>query len=206
MDASAIRAKFGDDYEATERTYRLGIDARLTRHIAARYLGLRVVETCTGGGFTTIALARVAAHVKTVEIDPFHQQQARENVRRAGLDHKVEFVLADTMSAPVLDSIAPTDAAFLDPDWAISGANHLFRFRDSNMQPPADLLLESALRRTRNVAIILPPGLALEELQGLPGHERQSLFLGEEHVLYCLYFGALARSARPTALHAGQRS
>lgn len=202
MDESAIRAKFGDNYEATERTFRLGIDTRLTRPIAVRYQGLRVIESCTGGGFTTIALARVATHVTTVEIDPSHQKQARANVQRAGLSHKVDFVLADAMSARVLDLMAAADAAFLDPDWAVSGPDHVFHFRNSNMQPPADLLLEAALGRTRNIALILPPSLALEELQGLPEHERQSLFLAGEHVLYCLYFGDLARSTSPTTLHA----
>jgi hypothetical protein len=91
VDPVAIRAKFGDDYTATESTFRLGIDIRLTRAMAERFAGMRVLETCTGAGFTTIALAEVAAHVTTVEIDPEHQAQAHQRTA-AQLLAKVDFI------------------------------------------------------------------------------------------------------------------
>ena len=65
----SIREKFGDDYLADERTYIMGIDQRFTKHFAERFIGLNVLETCTGAGFTTISLASTAKHVCTVEID-----------------------------------------------------------------------------------------------------------------------------------------
>jgi 16S rRNA G966 N2-methylase RsmD len=92
-----IRAKFGDDYVATAHTFRLGIGIFFSSHIADRYRGLRVLETCTGGGFCTISLAKVAAHVITVEIDREHRDQACANVARAGLQSKVTFVPGDVM-------------------------------------------------------------------------------------------------------------
>ena len=52
MDPAAIRAKFGDDYVAGERTFRMGIDARFTRRLAERFRNRAVLETCTGAGFT----------------------------------------------------------------------------------------------------------------------------------------------------------
>jgi protein-L-isoaspartate O-methyltransferase len=61
----------------------MGIDHRLASHIAERFDNVTVLETCTGAGFTTIALARVAKHVLTVEINPAHQDQARHNVTLA---------------------------------------------------------------------------------------------------------------------------
>jgi len=201
VDPVAIRAKFGDDYTATELTFRLGIDIRLTRAMAERFAGMRVLETCTGAGFTTIALAEIAAHVTTVEIDPEHQAQARLNVQRAQLLDKVDFILGDAMSDEVLDIAAATDAAFLDPDWAVTGPQHVYRFRHSNMRPPADALLANVRRRTANVALVLPPDIELQELAGLPKHERQGLYLEGQLALYCLYFGALMREPAESELH-----
>ena len=189
-----IRAKFGADYVATERTFRLGIDTRLTTHFAGRFIGRKVLETCTGGGFTTIALARVAAYVVTVEIEPAHQAQARRNVETAGVLERVTFVAGDVLGESVLDGCPPFDAGFLDPDWAVSGPEHIFRFRNSNMRPPADVLLRRVLSRIHDVALILPPLVDASEFEGLPPHEREMLFLGESHELSCLYFGELART------------
>ena len=200
MDTKAISAKFGDDYVATERTYTLGIDQRFTKHMAERFADRRVLETCTGAGFTTIALARVATHVVTVEIDPTHQTQARQNLEKAGLLDRVTFVAGDALAVCTRGTSQPIDAAFLDPDWAVRGPDHIYRFRRSNMRPPADQLLEAAFGLTDDIALVLPPLVDVAELDGLPEHERQRLYFGETHEIYCLYFGALARSVGVTEL------
>ena len=199
MNPDAIREKFGEDYIADERTFMMGIDQRFTAHIAERFRGRRVLETCTGAGFTTIALARVASQVITVEIDPYHQTQAKKNLQKAGFLSSVEFVSGSILDPILLAELPPFDAAFLDPDWAITGPDHVYRFVHSNTQPPADVLLKTILDLTRNVAIVLPPLLDTRELAGLPRNECQKLFLGESHELYCLYFGDLAAGFGDTA-------
>ena len=54
---------------------------------------------------------------------------------------------------------------------------------------------------TKNVAIVLPPYLNVQEFGGLPEHERQKLYLSESHELFCLYFGKLKRSSGETVYH-----
>ena len=200
MDSADIRAKFGDDYIADEHTFRMGIDRRFTAPISERFRGRTVLETCTGAGFTTIALARAARHVITVEIDPAHQAQARQNLKKAGLQERVTFVLGDVLDARIWNGLPPVDAAFLDPDWAITGPGHVHHFVQSTTRPPADALLQRTFGATRNVALVLPPQLDLHEIEGLPAHERQNLYLGESLELYCLYFGDLAGSPGVTEL------
>ena len=39
------------------------------------------------------------------------------------------------------------------------------------------------------------------ELEGLPAHECQRLFLDGRHELFCLYFGDLAAATEETELH-----
>lgn len=200
MNTDAIRAKFGRDYVATERTFVMGIDQRFTARIAARFQNRRVLETCTGGGFTTIALARVAAHVITVEIDPDHHADAMRNVATVGLLDRVTFVHGDILSERTWDMWTNVDAAFLDPDWAVTGLDHVHHFCHSTMRPPADALLERVSRSTCNVALVLPPSLDTSELDGLPTHERQKLYMDGKHELYCLYFGDLAALPGETEL------
>lgn len=200
IEKRMIREKFGTEYEADDNIYTMGIDRRFAGEIARRFRGRMVLETCTGGGFMTIALAREAGHVYTVEIDPRHQAMAKANVAIAGLDHRVSFILGDVLGEGTIDRSVRCDAAFLDPDWAVTGEDHVFRFRSSNTRPPADILLDAALELTPNLALVLPPAIALPELDGLPDHELQKLFIGDSHELYCLWFGDLKGSGAVTEL------
>lgn len=198
MDIASIRAKFRGDYIADEQTYVMGIDYRLASKFAGRFDTLTVLETCTGAGFTTIALARVAKHVVTVEVNPAHQDQARYNISIAGLSDRVTFVMGDVLDENVWRRLPAFEAAFLDADWAITGPEHVHRLRRSTMRPPPDMLLERVFQVTRDAAIVLPPKLDLGEFVTLPPHERQKLFLERRHELNCLYFGALARAIGET--------
>lgn len=194
MDIRAIREKFGDAYSADERAFIMGIDRRFTVHFAERFGGRTVLETCTGAGFTTMALAKKAKHVITIDIDPEIQARAKANVDKAGLTERVTFIHGDTLDERLLGDLSAVDAAFLDPDWAVTGPGHKYRFIDANTRPPADALLHRIQRVTANIALVLPPFIDACEFEGLPPHEREALFLNGGHELYCLYFGDLARA------------
>ncbi len=198
MNPNAIREKFGDDYIADERTFKMGIDQRFTAHFAERFRDHYVLETCTGAGFTTISLAKTAKHVFTVEIDQAHQEQAIRNVKKAGLLSHVSFIHGNILDQGLLNNLPPVDSAFIDPDWAVTGPDHVYRFIQSNTQPPADTLLNKIFEITENAAIVLPPFLNVKEFSSLPEHERERLYLGENHELFCLYFGKLIISIGET--------
>jgi 16S rRNA G966 N2-methylase RsmD len=201
MDPNSIRDKFGGDYIADERTFVMGINQRFTAHFAERFKDLRVLETCTGAGFSTISLARTAEHVFTVEVDKSHQQQAISNVEKAGLSNRVTFIEGDILDESVLRQLPHIDAAFIDPDWASTGPEHVYHFIRSNAKPPADKVLYKIFEKTENVAIVLPPLIKVQEFDNLPEHERQKLYMGENHELFCLYFGRLIKSVGETEFH-----
>ena len=198
INPNVIREKFGDDYLADDRTFIMGIDQRFTKHFAERFIDLNVLETCTGAGFTTLSLARTAKHVFTVEIDEANQKKAIINIEKAGLSSNVTFIFGSILEPEILKELPTIDAAFIDPDWAVTGPEHEYRFQRSNTQPPADMVLRDMLKITNNVAIVLPPFIETEEFEGLPKHECEKLFLFENHELFCLYFGDLARSLSVT--------
>ena len=128
MDSKAIIEKFGDNYIADELTYKMGIDRRFTKNIAERFKNRIVLETCTGAGFSTISLAQVAKLVITFEIDKNHQFQAKKNLEKAGLTERVVFNLGNILDEKLTNELPPIEAAFLDPDWAVTGPNHIFKF------------------------------------------------------------------------------
>ena len=194
MNLNKIREKFGNDYIADERTFIMGIDQRFTAHFARRFKDLSVLETCTGAGFTTIALAGTAKNVFTVEINKSIQEQAISNIAKAGLSPKVSFIHGNILDQGVLSDVPSVDAAFIDPDWAVTGPDHVYRFIHSNTEPPADTVLNRIFEITKNVAIVLPPFIDAHEFSGLPEHECEKLYLGENHELFCLYFGKLIES------------
>lgn len=201
MNPNSIREKFGGDYTADAQTFMMGIDRRFTKHIALRFQDRTVLETCTGAGFTTIPLALTAKHVVTVEIKISHQQQAVRNVGKAGLLGRVTFIHGNILDQTVLEKLPSVDAAFIDPDWAVTGSDHIYRFIDSNMSPPADAALNKILEITGNTAIVLPPFIDVRELSGLREHEREKLYLGKNHELFCLYFGELITAVGQTEFH-----
>ncbi len=201
MNPFKIREKFGDDYLADEYTYIMGIDQRFTEHFVERFNGLNVLETCTGAGFTTISLARTAKHVFTVEVDQSRQEKAISNIQKAGFSSNVSFICGSILESEVLNGLRSFDAVFIDPDWAVTGPDHVYRFIQSNTLPPADTVLRNMLAITENVAIVLPPFIDIREFDNLPKHEREKLYLGESHELFCLYFGKLKRLVGVTEFH-----
>ena len=205
LNSSKIKEKFGDDYIADDRTFTMGIDQRFTKHFARRFVGLYVLETCTGGGFTTISLAKKAEHVFTVEINKQNQDKAVKNINRAGLSSNVTFLFGNILETEILEGIPVIDAVFIDPDWAVTGPDHEYRFQNSNTRPPADIVLWNMFKITNNIALVLPPLINPDEFRALPEHECEKLYLGESHELYCLYFGRLAHSTGNTEFRVGGR-
>jgi hypothetical protein len=191
MDQNEVLNKFGGLYNADENTFKMGIDQRITKQIAKRFKNLHVLETCTGAGFSTISLAQVAKKVSTIEINQSNQKQAKQNVQISGHSHKVDFILGDVLDENILVNLQKIDAAFLDPDWNDIGFGHIYKFRNSNMQPPADILLNTVLNITPNIALILPPFISEKEFDELIDFELQKIYLNDELVLFCIYFGSL---------------
>lgn len=198
VNEKAVVAKFGAPYRASARTLRMGIDQRFATHIAQRFQGQVVLETCTGGGFTTIALARVARHVFSVDIDKDIQDDAQHNVCTAGVADAVTFIHADAFDVD-LEGFSPhVEAILIDPDWADSGPDHEYKFIRSTTQPPSDAILKQIMGYTMNITLIQPPFIAEHQFSHLPEHETESLYMNGNHELYCLHFGFLAGSTGAT--------
>ena len=194
MDRETIKAKFGADYHANDLTFRMGIDVRFANHIADRFNGRVVLETCGGGGFTTIALARKAAHVFSVEIDAERLKEAEKNAAIAEVEERITFIRSDIFDVRI-DSLArKIDSALIDPDWADTGNGYEYRFLDSPTRPPSDWILEYLGDYTENITLVQPPFVDEREFGHLLPHELERLYLSGNHELYCLHFGELLKA------------
>jgi predicted O-methyltransferase YrrM len=91
--------------------------------IMVRSLGARrVLEIGTLFGFSAIVLARALpddGHLVTLEASPEHARIARDNVRRAGLEGRVEVRLGaalDSLGRLAAEGTGPFDLVFVDAD------------------------------------------------------------------------------------------
>ena len=198
MDREAIRSKFGADYSATDLSFRMGLDVRFADHIADRFKGRVVLETCAGGGFTTIALARKAEHVFSVEINSERLVEAKRNAAIAGVRQKITFIRADIFDVKIDSLDRQVDAALVDPDWADTDIDHVYRFEDSTTLPPSDWVLDYLADYTENITLVQPPLIDEREYENLPLHELERLYMSGHHELNCLHFGKLLRTVGKT--------
>jgi hypothetical protein len=87
MNAEQIKNKFGAYYIADDLTFKMGIDVRFTDHLARRFNNLTVLETCTGGGFSTLSLSSYARHVYSHELFCLHFGKMAKLIGKS--EHKV---------------------------------------------------------------------------------------------------------------------
>lgn len=191
MDQELIRLKFGNKYIADDMTFKMGIDIRFTDYLASRFKNMIVLETCTGGGFSTISLAKYAKHVYSFEINGGRIQDAIKNAEMANIREKVTFINDDILNAEKYDFMNIINSAYIDPDWAVTGPDHIYKFNNSNTQPPSDLLFSFIYNITQNITLIQPPFIDRSEFSSLPKHEFESLYMNNSLELYCLHFGSL---------------
>jgi len=114
-------------------------------HILARIAGARrILEVGTLGGYSTIWLARAlpeGGRLVTLEIQPRHAEVAAANLRRAGVEDRVEIRVApaaSSLAALVEEGVEPFDLVFIDAN-----------------KPGNPEYLEWALRLTRPGSVIV---------------------------------------------------
>jgi caffeoyl-CoA O-methyltransferase len=94
-------------------------DGRLLRLLAQATGARRVVEIGTSNGYSAIwfclALKATGGRLTTYEIDPDRATLARENFKRAGVDHMVTLIEGDAHEQ-VAKLTGPIDIVFLDAD------------------------------------------------------------------------------------------
>ncbi|MGE7691760.1 O-methyltransferase [Lysinibacillus sp. NPDC097214] len=91
-------------------------------YLLAKIKGAKnILEIGTLGGYSSIWMARALPNegqVYTLEIDPEYASVAKENIKRAGCEDKVEIIVGKALDTlPTLKKIAPPfDLVFIDAD------------------------------------------------------------------------------------------
>lgn len=192
MKNEKIINKFGQEFIVDDDTFRLGIDIKFSDHLAKRFINKIVLETCAGGGFTTISLAKYAKHVYSFEIDKKRIEDAEKNCIKAGVSSKVSFINRSIFEIEMIKKYKGIiEAAFIDPDWDNLKEEYQYRFENSMTKPASDELLTFIFNITKNVTLIQPPFIDKKEFKNLPQHEFEELIIENEKALYCLHFGDL---------------
>jgi predicted O-methyltransferase YrrM len=98
------------------------MQGKLLAMLASTCGARRILEVGTLGGYSTIWMARalpVDGRLVTLEIDPGHAAVAERNIARAGLDDRVDIIVAPaatTLAQLQADGVAPFDLVFIDAD------------------------------------------------------------------------------------------
>ena len=202
MDKELVKRKFGNYFFANELTYKMGIDIRFMEHFASRLKGYCVLETCSGGGFSTISLSKYAEHVYSFEIDKDRHLDSIKNSEIANTKDNITFINDSILNINKYNISNRINAAFIDPDWAVTGQKHTFKFIKSNTNPPSDELFKQIYEITKNIILIQPPFVPKDEYNSLPLHEFEYLYLNNNLELYCLYFGDAIKNIGETKFNA----
>jgi SAM-dependent methyltransferase len=119
-----------------------------------------VLEVGTGTGSDTAALARVVAHVTTIDGDPVASEVARRNLALQGVTN-VTFLVGDAQT--VIPTLAPHfDGFFADP---ARRSKEGARFKDADdYSPPLHFVLSLNLGAVR--AVKVSPGLFIDAPSG----------------------------------------
>jgi len=111
-----------DDLDRNQRLRNLTVpveDARLLRLLTESINAKHVVELGTANGYSGIwfalALQTTGGKLTTFEIDPQRVRQARENFKRAGVDHLITQIEGDA-HLEVAKLTGPIDLVFIDAD------------------------------------------------------------------------------------------
>lgn len=172
--------QLGKQYKASRNGLLYAISPRLGKKIAERFIGLDVLECCSGAGFLTIELSKVARQVFAVDIDETMLSYARYNAKVANVGSNIKFILGDILNENIFKEIPKFNAAIIDPVWN----DQII----SNMSPPADKIFKVVSSYTANITLILPPNLNKTVLQQFPEHEKKVLYLDNQPALTCLFF------------------
>jgi 16S rRNA G966 N2-methylase RsmD len=157
-----------------------------------------VLETCTGGGFTTLSLAKYADHVFTFEIDKKRMEDAKKNCKKANVYNKISYFNMDIHEINGMDIRNVINAAFLDPDWNNAEKDYIYRFRNSMTVPKSDILLREIQEITENITLVQPPYIDIGEFNELREHEFEKLYIDNELALFCLHFGNIMNETKNT--------
>lgn len=159
--------------------------AQIASHRAQRFTGLKhILEIGTGTASDTSALARVAKHITTIEIDPRRAELARHNLDTQGITNYTLLVGDPRQLLTTKLDLASFDGFFADPARRTTNGERV-RSGDDYSPPLKDLIaLEIGALR----AIKISPGLFVEGLP--PTWAREFIGFGDECLEQTLWYGS----------------
>ncbi len=142
QELEAVRGRFSNVPRTDGQFLNMLVKISRSRH---------VLEVGTSNGYSAIwiclALEETDGHLTTIEIDPERVKLAKENLKRAGLDHRVTFLEGDAHKiVPTLEGLF--DFVFLDADKGRE-QDYFGYLYPKKLLPGALILVHNAIRMRR---------------------------------------------------------
>lgn len=147
---------------------------RIAQHIAQRFSkndNFVIIDAFCGSGGNTIQFALISQFIKVIAIDIDEQKIcfAKHNANIYGVDHRIEFIVADYLLLAKTGALK-ADAVFLSPPWG--GPQYLKKDKFSlDMMTPNGAQVFNLTNDyiSPNIGILLPRNIDKNELKALAG-------------------------------------
>lgn len=161
---------------------------------------MTIVDAFCGVGGNAIQFANTCDKVIAIDNDETRLDCARKNAELYGVDHKIDFVLADFVEwakGRIESKDVLVDVVFLSPPWGgIDYASGSSSYKLESLAPvPGQALFELSRQLTTDVAMYLPRNTDLEQVARLEPDstiEIEEEWMSGKYKAMTVYFGDLA--------------
>ncbi|XP_022707031.1 uncharacterized protein LOC111270855 isoform X2 [Varroa jacobsoni] len=170
-------SRFRNDLHLSEEAWFSICPEEIGKHIARRVVGLakarggrplRIMDPCCGAGGNAVQCATMPEieHVYANDLEEHEISSARQLAALYGVEHKMTFSCGDLFQLRPED-FGDIDALVFSPPWG--GPEYLSKpiFDISEMTPSYAAILRHCCQFSRNMAILLPRNVCLDQLAAI---------------------------------------
>lgn len=155
-----------------------------------------IVDGFCGIGGNAIKFAMTCKHVIAIDIDPMKIKYAKHNAAIYNVADKIDFIVGDFFE---LCSSINADAVYLAPPWGgpkystLKEGKIKYIMKDTSYSSTGKDLVESGLKISKNIAILLPKYANVNDLNIFPGifHKLEYHYLNHKKKSSCMYGGSM---------------
>ncbi len=155
-----------------------------------------IVDGFCGIGGNAIKFAMTCKHVIAIDIDPKKIEFARHNARIYNVEDKIDFIVGDFFE---LCNFLKADIVYLAPPWGgpkysmLKEGKIKYIMKDTTYSNSGKDLVESGLKISKNIVVLLPKYANMSDLNIFPGvfHKLEYHYLNHKKKSCCMYGGRL---------------
>ncbi|XP_022663931.1 uncharacterized protein LOC111251537 isoform X3 [Varroa destructor] len=207
-------SRFRNDLHLSEEAWFSICPEEIGKHIARRVVGLakarggrplRIIDPCCGAGGNAVQCATMPEieHVYANDLEEHEISSARQLAALYGVEHKMTFSCGDLFQLRPED-FGDIDALVFSPPWG--GPEYLSKpiFDISEMTPSYAAILRHCCQFSRNMAILLPRNVCLDQLAAIAEDLHNPKIENARQVTIELELNLIGRKCKTATVYYGE--